>query len=193
MKMPLALLAGTLFAGSLAAADIALPPPKKSGGMALSEALALRKSTRAFLTRALSEATLSSLLWSAAGVNRPDGRRTAPSALDRREISIYVVMTAAVYRYDAPKHHLVEVNRADYAVDNGAPLLLVYVADLSKQELDYARVDAGFIGQNVYLFAAANELGCVFKGSFDGDRLKPHLKLTADQRILYVQPIGYPK
>jgi hypothetical protein len=34
--------------------------------------------------------TLANLLWAAFGINRPDGRRTAPSARNWQEIDIYV-------------------------------------------------------------------------------------------------------
>ena len=62
-------------------AAIVLPPPRRSGGMALSQALQRRESKREFDPAALDEQVLSDLLWSAAGINRPEvGGRTAPSA-----------------------------------------------------------------------------------------------------------------
>jgi hypothetical protein len=71
--------------------------------MPLSEALALRQSDRANLRRSRSPAEmLSSLLWSAAGVNRPGtGKRTAPTARNWQEIDVYVAMESGLYRYDA--------------------------------------------------------------------------------------------
>ena len=50
------------------------------------KALSERKSTREFSQTDLSLRDLSDLLWAANGVNRPDGRRTAPSALNNQDI-----------------------------------------------------------------------------------------------------------
>ena len=46
--------------------------------------------TDSFLDKAIDKATLSSLLWAATGVNRPDGRMTAPTAVNAQDISVYV-------------------------------------------------------------------------------------------------------
>jgi serine/threonine protein kinase len=50
--------------------------------------------------------TLSNLLWAAFGINRPDGRRTAPSAMNWQEVSIYVATPEGVYIYDAKDNAL---------------------------------------------------------------------------------------
>ena len=75
---------------------IQLPSPQTTGGRPLMEVLKDRKSTREFGSGTLSEQTLSNLLWAAFGINRPDGRRTAPSAMNWQEVSIYVATPARV-------------------------------------------------------------------------------------------------
>ena len=57
---------------------IQLPPARTSGGKPLTEALRLRRSTREYSSRPLDLQVLSDLLWSAYGINRPSGDRTAP-------------------------------------------------------------------------------------------------------------------
>ncbi|HYW44229.1 MAG TPA: nitroreductase family protein [Bryobacteraceae bacterium] len=79
---------------------IVLPAPQTSGGKPLMQALKERKSTREFSPEKLSP-RLSNLLWAAWGINREDGRRTAPSASNRQEIDIYVVTADGAYVYDA--------------------------------------------------------------------------------------------
>jgi len=79
---------------------IALPAPDKSGGMPLMEAIAKRHSSREFAARELPPPLLSSLLW-AANVNRADGGRTAPSAMNAQEIDVYVALPSGAYLYDA--------------------------------------------------------------------------------------------
>ena len=78
--------------------SIQLPEPKFNESKSLAQALKDRKTTRTYALDNLSEQTLSSLLWSACGINRPDsGRRTAPSAKNWQEIEVYVATTTGMY------------------------------------------------------------------------------------------------
>ena len=79
------------------------------------------------------------LLWAADGVNRPDGGRTAPSAINAQKIDLYVALPTGAYRYDAGAHALQLVAAADVRRVTGyqdfvdeAPLDLVFVADYSR-------------------------------------------------------------
>ena len=186
--IPVALLA----AASVAAADIALPAPETSGGMPLLEALAKRRSERAISNAPLSPAEISNLLWAANGITRKDGRRTAPTAMNRQELSLYVVMPNGAYLHDAKKNVLKEIYSGRCEVANNAPLMIVIVADLGRQKRELAAVDSGFIGQNIYLYCAANNLATVFKASFNASVLKSLLKLEKTQLPMYVQPVGRP-
>ena len=68
--------------------DIDLPKPRMEGGLPLMQALKARQSGREFSPERLPLPVLSNLLWAAWGVNRSDGRRTAPSApIGRRSTS----------------------------------------------------------------------------------------------------------
>ena len=111
MKMKkMSFLAAIVAAGGLSAADIELPKPETQGGMPLQEALQSRRTGRSFSDRALSREVLSNLLWSAIGVNRDDGRRTAPTALNRQEITLYVCIPEGTFRYDAAANKLVQTS-----------------------------------------------------------------------------------
>src|SRR5664279_6548631 len=68
------------------ASTIALPELDLHGGMPLMEALAARRSSREFAADPLPLPVLAGLLWSAYGINRPDGGRTAPTAINAQEI-----------------------------------------------------------------------------------------------------------
>ncbi len=73
-----------------------LPPPRKTGGMPLMEALAARHSSRSFAERPLDPQMLSDLLWAAYGINRPgEGGRTAPSAINAQEVDVYIALPEA--------------------------------------------------------------------------------------------------
>jgi hypothetical protein len=85
---------------------IQLPIPKMEGGKPLMQALKDRMSQRAFGEEKLPLQTLSNLLWAAFGINRPDGRRTAPSARNWQEIDIYVATPDGLFLWDARKNLL---------------------------------------------------------------------------------------
>jgi SagB-type dehydrogenase family enzyme len=191
------------------ATEVALPPPQTASTIAtLIEALSRRRSTRDFASRELPRDVLSTLLWCAFGINRPDsGGRTAPSAHNWQEIEVFVALPDGAYRYDARRHALQPVVNADLRAATGmqefvgtAPLNLVYVSDFGKMSdasaedrTFYAAADAGFIAQNVYLYCAAAGLACVVRGLVDRRKLAPALRLRTDQRIVLAQTVGYPK
>jgi nitroreductase len=185
---------------------VALPTPQTNGGKPLMQVLKERKSVRDFGPEQLSRQMLSNLLWAAWGINREDGRRTAPSASNRQEIEVYAIMADGAYLYDAKANALKPMVQADmrklagtqaYVAD--APVNLVYIADTAKlggddaASLATANADAGFIAQNVYLFCASEGLGTVVRGSVDRAGLGKAMKLRAEQRIILAQSVGYAK
>ena len=186
---------------------VQLPEPRTDGGRPLMQVLKERKSVRTFSSRELSEQILSDLLWAAFGVNRPDGKRTAPSAMNRQEIEIYVVTAKGTWLYDAKAQSLKPVAAGDLRSLAGtqewvkdAPLNLVYVADTARMDGDndkaktlYSGADTGFIAQNVYLYCASEGLGTVVRASVDRPALAKALGLRPEQRIILAQTVGYPK
>lgn len=134
MKMQSVLTAAALAAGAmLTAADIQLPKPQISGGAPLLTTLARRSTNRNMDGKALSKQQLSDLLWAANGINRPDGKRTAPTAMNKQEISLYAVLPDGAYRYEPATHRLVEVAAEKSRLDNNASVVIVLVADRDKQ------------------------------------------------------------
>src|ERR1019366_2894921 len=97
----------------LSAQDLNLPAPQQTGGMPLMDALARRATARAFDSKDLSPQQLSDLLWAAWGINRPDGRRTAPSARNKQEIDVYALLKTGVFIYVANGHRLSQISSAD--------------------------------------------------------------------------------
>lgn len=185
---------------------IQLPPPQTSGGRPLMQVLKERQTRREFRSEKLPMQVLSNLLWAAFGINRPDGRRTAPSAMNWQEIDIYVAMSNGLFLYNAKANCLEALLANDVRAATGtqafvaaAPLNLVYVADLNKtghagtEAEFFTAADVGFIGENVYLFCASEGLATVVRGSVDRPALAKIMKLTPNQRILLAQSVGYPK
>jgi nitroreductase len=151
---------------------------------------------------------MSDLLWAAFGINRAEsGDRTAPYWRHVMVMDIYAVMADGVWLYDPKEHALVPYLDVDLRAATGlqdfvghAPLNLVYVAhgermqDISPEERRlYASVDAGFIGQNVYLYCASEGLATVFRGAVDYLKLARILNLPEGQFVTFAQTVGYPK
>jgi nitroreductase len=207
MKRTLSFFAAAFIAGSLLAQSIDLPAPQKTGGMPLMDALAKRSTARAFDSKELSTQQLSSLLWAAFGINRLDGKRTAPSAMNFQETDIYVLLKQGAYVYNAKSNKLDLVVAEDIRALGGtqafvtnAPVTLVFVADLAKMgkgsddnKKNTANIDVGYISQNVYLFCASEGLVTGARGSVDRAALGPKLKLRPDQMIILAQSVGHPK
>jgi len=202
-SVPLAA-AGTTPGGGSRQRD--LPPARTQGGMPLMAALQLRRSTRSYAERPLSEQTLSDLLWAAFGINRPSGDRTAPYWRHIMVIDVYAALADGVWRYEPSEHaltlHLAEDVRARTGVQDfvaTAPLNLVYVAhgermhDVPPEDRRlYASVDAAFIGQNVYLYCASEGLASVFRAAIDYPALTRALQLPEEQFVTFAQTVGYP-
>jgi SagB-type dehydrogenase family enzyme len=190
-----------------ASETIVLPDPQKEGGVPLMEALSKRRSDREFSSRELPLPLLSNLLWAAYGVNRTDGHRTAPSALNAQEIDVYVALPSGAYLYDSAANQLQLIVSSDLRSITGyqdfvdeAPLDLVFVADYNRMKLvpvafreSYASVAAGAISQNVYLFAAGNGLATVIRAWIGREAIADALGLSHDHQLLLSQTVGYPK
>ena len=173
--------------------DIKLPEPQMENSMPLMEALQKRKSSVKFAKTEIPLQTISNLLWAANGENRPDGKRTTPSALNTQNISIFVTMEDGLYRYNPKMHELEAFSREDVRPLIGikAPLTLLYVANLSRQSKYLSSVDCGFIAQNVYLYSAANNLNTVFLYGINATAINLQLDFGLGQEVLFAQVVGY--
>jgi nitroreductase len=205
-------LSTSLLPKSIQAQDIYLPAPDKTGGKPLMQALNERQSIRSFTKDSLTQQQLSDLLWAGWGINRADQKkRTAPSAMNVQEIDVYVALPGGLFLYIAESHMLKQINNKDLRKLTGsqdfvaeAALNLVYVADmakLGKKEGDEIKdsdlltpvVNTGFIAQNIYLYCASANLGCVVRGWVPKEQLAPEMGLRSNQRIILAQTVGVPQ
>lgn len=198
---------------SCAAQTISLPSPQTKGGMSLAEALATRHSTREFdASKQLTEQQISDLLWSGAGINRPESKmRTNPTAMNTQEIDLYLFTKDGVYLYD-PEGNLLDKkadgdHRAliagnkqftqDFVMD--APVSVVVIANLDKFEnksdfnADMATLDAGIACENMLLYCEAAGLATVPRVTMDGPAIRQLLNLPESHLVLINAPVGYAK
>lgn len=194
------------------AQDITLPGPDKKGGKPLMQALNERQTTRTFTEDTLTQQQLSDMLWAAWGINRTEQKkRTAPSAMNYQEMDVYVALPGGLYLYVAESHTLRMINNKDLRKTTGtqnyvnnAALNLVYVADMGKagkkegvkiddSDLFMSYSDAAFMAQNVYLYCASANLGCVVRGSIPKEKLALEMGLRSNQVIILAQTVGVAK
>jgi len=184
---------------------IPLLPPQKTGGMSLMDAFANRKTNRDFSQKELTPKQLSNLLWAANGVNREDGRRTAPTARNAQQIEIYVLNKEGAYLY-LPKEHALQLIAAGDHRTSGAsqerfqecPLMLIFVANYNKMDgfnaeakAMYECTDAGNVSQNVYLYCASEGLATCALGSIHREKLQELLKFNG--KAILGQSVGVAK
>jgi len=186
---------------------IQLLKPEMGGGNPFMQLLWKRMSSRQFSPEPLPVEALSNLLWAAYGINRPDGKRTAPSAMNRQEIDIYVASAQGLHLYDAKANVLNPILADDIRGMTGrqpfvkeVAVNLVYVADYSKMGAGtnevkdlYSATATGLIGENVYLYCASEGLATVIRAEIDRPVLASVMKLRLDQKIILAQSVGYPK
>ena len=189
---------------------ITLPAPHTKAGLTVMEALDRRKSTRQFANAALSESQLSSLLWAANGINRPESmKRVNPTTMGIYNIDVYAVMASGIYKYDPISHSLGLVAKEDFRPKinekqrfvHTAPLTLFLVSNPVPPRDPSRPVDperrhtfncivAGTMLQSVALTAASEGLGTCVRGSIDREAFAKAAGLTKEQKVLISQTIG---
>ena len=162
-----------------------------------------RKSVREYSAKALSDQDMSDLLWAAQGQNRADGHLTAPTAMNRQEIRLYVFTAKSVSLYDPKANTLTQVADGDHrdlmasgqAFAKDAPVVLLMVADLgnNQQAQAMAAVDTGIVCENINLFCSAAGLCTVPRATMDSKAISSLLGLNQNQIPLINNPVGYPK
>lgn len=204
-----AFMAMLLASTSVKAQDIVqLPKPSLDNTMTLMQALQNRQSSRDFADKPIPDGVLSTLLWAADGVNRPEsGKLTAPSAGNAQDVRVYVIRQDGAYLYNAKDNTLAKVSGKDLRASVAsrqtavatAPLALVLVSDHNKLNRfpDAAgrvgAIDAGYVSQNICLACVALGLSNVPRMTMDTETLRKELNLDDNYDFVLNNVIGYPK
>jgi len=189
---------GGAAAGSSGPEMIALPPFEKNQPFPLDRALLERQSFRSFADRALSKEELSRLLWATSGVNREDGHRTTPSGQAKYPVDVLVALPEGVYRYEPKGHRLVRVFAEDIRgkipsqdAFKKAAMIVLYVINKDKtSRIEWADLEIGCMGQNLYLEAAALGMGSRIIASVKVDDVTKILRLKESQILRIAQVTG---
>ena len=201
MQKSVAVLFAAALAATVFAADIVkLPEPQREGGAGLFTVLNRRRSVRRYSAENLSQQELSNLLWAGFGISGKKEKRTAPTAVNRQEFTLYAILADGAYKYIPQENGLEKITAEDLrplaAGNVTAPAYILIVADMKKAaSAEYAAIDSGYISQNLYLAATAQGLGSCALGSFKRKaenvaQLKAALKLADHENPILSQAVG---
>ena len=198
--------------------SIKLPEPSCQGKVPVEKAIGQRRTMRSFADKSLTLSQLSQILWAAQGITDEKGFvRSAPSAGALYPIDIYAVvgdmavngLEAGVYHYD-PKHHIIKnVSKGDKRKDVAqaslgqlwmaeAPAIFMITAEYKRitgkygeRGIRYALIEAGHIGQNIFLQSEAFGLGAGIVGAFHDKKVLISTGALRDHQPLILMPVGY--
>lgn len=200
--------------------SVPLPSPSEAARMPVYQAIRQRRSRRGYSDRPLSLAELSDLLSMAAGeTDRTDTQwpfRAFPSSGALYPTETYVGartvggLEPGIYHYQPARHALALVRRGDLsgplmraAVDQemvasaGAVVVLTSFFDRARfkyqdRSYRYALIEAGHVGQNLYLGAEALGLGCCAIGAFFDDDVNALVGVDGvREAAVYLLAIGH--
>mgnify|MGYP002713200034 CR=1 FL=1 len=160
-------------------------------------------------------AELSQMLWAAKGETDDVGNRAAPSARGVYPHHVYVgvrnveVLEAGMYLYQPETHSLADVhvpNAGNLLIQaevqensQTAPVVVVMATAYAKAQEKFettaekvADLEAGHIGQNLYLQAESLGLGTVVTAGFNPVVVGEKLGLDPNYSITYLIPFGNP-
>jgi nitroreductase len=188
--------------------NIKLLEPKFADSLNLYDALMNRGSKRSFSKENINAQDLSNMLWAAAGINRNGRGRTVPLLGD---IAIYVAIESGVYLYHPKKHELEHVLTEDIRKKissqnpvKKAPIVFIYTIDdksfagymkeamIEAHGMDfYYGNQVAYPTQNIYLYAATNNMNAVVIGGFHREKVDEMLDLDEDHNSYLIQLVGY--
>lgn len=94
--------------------SVKLNAPNMKRGSSMMQAFAKRQSIKSFANKELGKQDLADLLWATNGINRPEsGKRTAPSAMNKQDVKVYVCLKDGTYLYNH-KTHALDFNTPPY-------------------------------------------------------------------------------
>jgi SagB-type dehydrogenase family enzyme len=200
---------------------IRLPEPDTEGGRPIWETMRHRRSVRLYGTDPMPPEHLSQLLWSTHGITgRSASRelRNAPSAGACYPIDAHVAVNNVVgieqgmYRYIEGEHALELEHLGDVGADiasaalgqtmcHSSSVTFAWTAVTSRttgrygeRGIRYVFMDAGHVGQNMYLAATALGYGCCAIAAFDDAAMNRVLRLDGVTEIaVYLAAVGPPR
>lgn len=195
-----------------------LQPSDTIGQTSLETCIQNRRTIRSFTPDPLTGQQFSQLLWAAQGITQDSGfKRAAPSAGALYPMDLYAALgkecvegfKSGIYHYD-PRHHTVlfttegdlreEIARHSLSQMWMARAAAVFVITAEydriarkygQRGIRYAMIEAGHIGQNIFLQAEALGLSAGIVGAFKDESIIRTLKIPSAHEPLLIMPVGH--
>jgi SagB-type dehydrogenase family enzyme len=194
-------------------------PADQMGGKSLWHAIAKRRSTREFSDQSITFSGLSQLLWATQGITtkaRAFEFRASPSAGALYPIETYLVVNrveeipSGIYHYNVKEAQLILLKEGQFGPElseaglgqemlEEAACVFVWTAIVGRSKWKYRErayryiyMDAGHIGQTLYLAATALDLGCCTVGAFFDEEVDRVIGVDGKSEIsVYLGAIGH--
>jgi len=203
-------------------AVIPLPEPDLTGDPHLWQLLHSRRSRREYdAGRPLATEKLSTLLWATQGVTARYGEvlfRTAPSAGGLYPVETYLLVRAVeglepgIYHFRPHTFDLEFLKKGDQTrelaeaalgqtIVMAAQVTFIWTAIVERSKWKYRQrayryiyLDAGHIGENLYLAGGALGLGVCAIGAFYDDRVNGIIEVDGvEETVIYLATVGWPQ
>jgi SagB-type dehydrogenase family enzyme len=195
-----------------------LPDTVTDGDVSLEMTIHKRRTVRSFHSTTLTLKQLSQLLWAAQGITGPEGyKRAAPSAGALYPMDIYGAigkgciegLNSGIYLYNPATHSVSLIQEGDSRRDiamaslgqmwmSYAPITFVITAKYSRimgkygqRGVRYAMIEAGHIGQNIFLQSQALGLEAGIVGAFKDQKIIKVMGIKDTHEPLLLMPVGY--
>ena len=197
-----------------------LPHPNYDGNISVEKAIKSRRTVRSFSSRPLQLAHLSQLFFAAQGITEDGGfKRAAPSGGALYPLDVYAVvgkgavegLDPAVYHYVPSSHKITTIATGDRrgllataALHQmwmaHAPVNFVITAEYARicskygqRGVRYAIIEAGHVGQNLFLQAEALGLKAGIVGAFNDREVTRVMEIPPEHEPLLIMPVGFSK
>ncbi len=199
---------------------VRLPFPQEEAGPRIWGVMTQRRSIRDFLPKEISLETLARLVWSVGGVReRQEGFlfRIVPSAGALYPVETYVMVNRVgglkrgVYHFHVPTFSLELIKEGNHSLSltqaalgqdmvSSCAAVFLWTAVIDRCRIKYGErafryiyLDAGHMGQNLYLAATALGLGCCTIGAFFDDEVNEVLDVDGEgETVTYMGVVGVP-
>jgi SagB-type dehydrogenase family enzyme len=195
-----------------------IQPPDRHEGKSFWEAIVKRRSMREFSPQSITFVELSQLIWAAQGITSKAfgfAFRTVPSAGALYPIETYIVVNRVegippgLYHYSVEGGQMVLLKEGQFGSDlcrgglgqemlEEAACVFVWTAIVQRSRWKYRErafryiyMDVGHIGQNLYLAAAAMDLGCCTVGAFYDEEVDRLIGVDGEEEVsVYLGAVG---
>ncbi len=195
-----------------------LPKPTYDGKVSVEKAIKHRRTIRSYKPKALRLEDFSQILFAAQGITDNGGfKRAAPSGGALYPLDVYAVvgkncvdsLDPGVYHYLSSGHRLETISNGDRrgliaqaALEQmwmaHAPVNFVITAEYARicskygqRGVRYAIIEAGHVGQNIFIQAEALGLRAGIVGAFNDREIIKVMGIPFEHEPLLIMPVGY--